>query len=182
MEDVEKRYRHLLFDIRRSVRYHRHRERFLDWVSNLSRVVTAVAGSATIVSLLGDLGSGWVQAAAGTTALASILDIVFGPARAARLHSELARDFIGLEQDILRAGLGPTQETLVALETQRLDIEAKEPPHYRVLNIVCYNELVKAMGHSPEHYVDITWIQRRLANIMDLCPDRLEKRARIGAH
>ena len=181
-EDIGKRYRHLLFGIRRSVRYHRHRERFLDWISNTFKVATAVAGSATVVSLLAKAGPWWPEAAATLTALFSAFDIVVAPGRTARLHNDLARDFIGLEKDTLGAGSGLSREDLVALEARRLDIEANEPPHYRVLNMICHNELVRALGESPEHYVDVWCFQRWLANLVDICPGRLEKRARVGAH
>lgn len=181
-EEIGKRYRHLLFGIRRSVRYHRHRERFLDWISNTFKVATAVAGSATVVSLLAEAGPWWSESAAALTALLSAFDIVVAPGRTARIHNELARDFIALEKDTLGAGSGLEREDLVALEARRLDVEANEPPHYRVLNIICHNELVRATGESPEHYVDMWWIQSWLANYVDLFPGRLEKRARAGAH
>ena len=181
-EEIGKRCRHLLFGIRRSVRYHRHRERFLDCISNAFKVATAVAGSATVVTLLAEAGPWWPESAAALTALLAAFDVVVAPGRTARLHNELARDFIALEKDTLGAGSGLKRDYLVALEARRLDIEANEPPHYRVLNIICHNELVRATGQSPEHYVDMWWIQIWLANFVDLFPGRLEKRARAGAH
>ena len=179
MTEIEKRYSDLLFGVRRSVRYHRRRERFLDAFAKLIKVSTAGAGAATILSLLAESEDLLVKVAAGATAFFSVLDIVLSPERTAREHNSLSKDFIGLEQDMLRSDQGSVKPTeLVELEARRLAIEAREPPHLRALNLMCHNELVKAMGKSTRRYVDIPWYQRPLAQIVDINADRLEKRDR----
>ena len=139
----------LFFAVRRSVRYHRHRERFLDRVHHAGALLTAFAGSATVAALLVELPARWAWLrlfAAGVTAFGGATEVVFGAARAARRHDSLAVSFLGLERDVLRAGLSPTPETLVELQSRRLDIEAGEPPVYRVLDAICHDELVTALG------------------------------------
>lgn len=182
MTEIEERYSDLLFGVRRSVRYHRRRERFLDAIAKAVKVITAGAGAATVLSLVAE-GPDWlIETAAGTTAVFSVLDIVFAFDRTARTHSSLASDFLGLEQDLLRADQGALAlSELVDLEARRLTIESREPPHLRALNLMCHNELVKAMGKSTRHYVDIPWYQRGLAQLVDINTSWLEKRDRETA-
>ena len=116
--------------------------------------------------------------AAAVTAIFSVADIVFMPERTARLHNELARDFIGLEQDMLRATSELSQDDIIGLQARRLAVEMREPPHLRVLNLMCHNDLVKAMGKATQHYVDLTWYQRVLAHFFDIWTSDLEKRDR----
>ena len=71
--------RDLLFGIRRSVRYHMHRQAFFDRVHDLGALTTAIAGSATVATLLSD-ESAW------STALA-ILTAVFSATKASRQNN-----------------------------------------------------------------------------------------------
>ena len=64
--------------------------------------------------------------------------------------------------------------------TQRLEIETREPPHYRVLNLLCHNEMVKAMGKPAHEYVDIPRWQSLLAHFTDVGSSGLEKRRRAA--
>lgn len=180
-DDVqESEYDELLFAVRRSVRYHRHRERFLDRVHHLGALLTAFSGSATVAALLAELPARWTWVrifAASLTALAGATEVVFGPARAARRHDSLAVSFLALEKDLLRAGSSPTPEALVELQSRRLDIEAIEPPVYRVLDAICHDELVTALGIDPSHRTNVTRWQRLWRHILDVGAHRLRKHA-----
>lgn len=166
----------LLFGVRRSVRYHRRRERFLDSAHNLGALATALAGSATVVTLLAELGPRVVLVAAALTAVAGAIELVFGLAKGARLHSELARDFIGLEQNLVRAGPGLSTGALNRFQARRLEIEEREPPALRVLDTLCHNELLRALGYPKEQQVHVGFLQRRLANFVDFGEHRLHSR------
>ena len=170
-------YDDLLFAVRRSVRYHMRRQRFLDRITHWEAMLTAVAGSATLMSFLAGLGTPWLGIMSAATAIFSAFELVFKTGRAARFHNELARDFIGLEQDALRAQATLTNQSLVGLQTRRLEIEAKEPPIYRVLDAICHDELVLALGHPDEQRTNVTRIQRYFANIIDLWPQDIRKYA-----
>ena len=50
----------------------------------------------------------------------------------------------------------------------RLDIEIEEPPPLRILDLICHNELCRAMGYDESHQVKIKWYQRILCQIVDL--------------
>ena len=113
--------------------------------------------------------------AAVLTALAGAHELVFGTARAARRHDGLARDFVALKQDLLRARPELTPESLVEFQTRRLDIEATEPPVYRVLDATCHDELVTALGYGAEHRTNVTRVQRLLRNFVDFRVERIRK-------
>ena len=166
-------YHALLFAARRSVRYHMYRQRFLDRIADWGKAATAVSGSATVATLIAE--SQWAQYTAIATAIFAALDVVFAPSRVARHHNEIARDFIGLEQNALRAGSALSQDELLKLQTQRLDIEAKEPPIYRVLDAICNDELVRALGHPDEYRSNVTWFQRALKNIVDVQAHKIRR-------
>ena len=144
--DVE--YDALLFATRRSVRYHRHRQRFLDRVHDFGALLTAFAGAH---------------------------ELVFGTARAARRHDALAREFVVLEKELLRARTTLTSETLLELQTRRLDIEATEPPVYRVLDATCHDELVTALGRDETQRTNVTRVQRWLRHVVDIGAHRIRK-------
>ena len=180
VDSVETEYDDLLFAVRRSVRYHRYRERFLDRAHQLGALVTALAGSATIVTLLAELPPRWTWVrvlVASVTALASVTELVFAPARGARRHAALAVDFLALEKDLIRAGSSLTLEALVELQTRRLDFEATEPPVYRVLDAICQDELVTALGVDASHRSNVTGWQRLWRHVFDVGAHRLRKHA-----
>ena len=114
--------------------------------------------------------------AATFTAVFSAIELVFGPGRSASQHNELAREFIALEQEALRVGAANmTAESILVLQIRRLDIEAKEPPVYRVLDAICNDEIAKAFGHLEEYRSNVTWFQRLFKNIVDFRADRLNR-------
>ena len=165
----------LLFGVRRSVRYHARRERFFDGAHNLGALAAAVAGSAAVAALLGELDPALTTAAVAVTAVAGACELVFRTARAARLHNDLARDFIALEKELVVAGEDLPAAELRALEAARLDIEAREPPPLRVLDAMCHDELVTALGIEDAERSNLTWWQRRLAPFVDVGAHRLRK-------
>ena len=180
-EYLETEYDELLFATRRSVRYHRHRERFLDRVHRLGSLLMAFGGAATVTTLVAELPSDWawlLPTAAGITALAAAHEAACKTARGARKHDSLARDFLTLEQDVLRARSNLTSKTLVGLQTRRLDIEATEPAVYRTLDAMCHDELITALGRDRSERTNVTWLQRMCRHFFDLAPHRIQKQAR----
>lgn len=177
-DSVEAEYDDLLFAVRRSVRYHRHRERFLDRVHEFGALLIAVAGFATVATLLAELPARWTWVplvTASVTGLAGATELVFGPARAARRHDSLAVSFLALEKDLLRAGRSLTPEVLVELQSRRLDLEVVEPPVYRVLDAVCHDELVTALGVDPSQRSNVTRWQRLWRHCLDVGAHRIRK-------
>ena len=153
------------------------RQRFFDRLDRAAALASLVAGSSTVVALLASVGEGLVLAAAAATAAAGACAAVFMPGRRARQHNDLAREFIGLERDLIGTAGDLTPERLAELADRRLAIEAGEPPILRVLDALCHNELLTAVGGSDDQRATITRLQRWLANWTDYRADRLRKRA-----
>ena len=70
-----------------------------------------------------------------------------------------------------RDGRQRSRPRILALQIRRLDIEAKEPPIYRVLDVICHNEVAKALG-KEKYRVKVTRLQRLFKNIFDIRADR----------
>ncbi len=167
----------LLWGVRRSIRYHRRRERWLDAVDRVCAFAVAVFGTSIFVSLLTGSVPALLTVVAAITATAGMLQLAFGLARRARLHSDLARDFVDLERAMVRAGEDLPEHELRELEARRLEIESREPPVLRVLDAMCHDELVTASGVDPKERAEPRWYQRWLANIVDVGAHRLSGQA-----
>ncbi len=165
--DLEGEKDSLLFDVRRSIRYHHKRIRYYDGWHKLSTLLAAFSGSATIITVLGKAGSSWIISFATVVAIFSTSDLVFGTNQKARLHEDLSRRFIALEKSIITAK-SLSAKTISNFTAQRLDIEAYEPPPLQVLDSMCHNELLKAMGHNESEFVEIKFYQRWLSNFKDI--------------
>lgn len=164
----------LLFGVRRSVRYHYRRRAFHDRLSKTAAVLSAISGSATIITLFSALPKAWPVGFAAAVAVFSAINLVLSPAQAARAHHDLIKSFLGLEKDIL--AVDPkvmTAEDYNRLNARRLDIEAEEPPPLKVLNCICHNELTRAMGYDSSQQVEIKWYHRWTAPFFDFCDHRI---------
>ena len=159
-----------LFGVRRSVRYHRHRQAFFDALNDAALFVTAVAGSAACAAAFATLG--WTAAAAAVAALASAFNLVIAPSRRARRHDDLARRFIELEQSAVQPGASASD-----VEQRRLTIEQDEPPVYRVLDTICHNEVMRSLGHQDHELVRVPLWMRVTANVTDIGFYRLRRPA-----
>ena len=102
---------------------------------------------------------------AALVAIFSTFDLVFNTAQSARLHQDLARRFIQLEKKCLNDKSSDIDDLIA----ERLDIESDEPPPLRVLDSICHNELLRAMGYGPDEgdYVKIGFFQRLFSPFFD---------------
>lgn len=156
----------LLFSVRRSVRYHLRRRSFFEAWNTITNALAVIFGSAAIG---GGLKEGYAPLAVVSGALVtffSSINLVVGTVRKARVHEDLSRRFISLERDLIQAGEYDGL-ALSAFSARRLEIELDEPPILKVLDSVCHNELLRAMGYGDEHYLKIGWIQRLLRHFFD---------------
>ena len=148
----------LLFNTRRSARYHMRREAFYDGWNKATSAVAVIFGSAAVGALISDLNNHLAIYAAATVAVFSAIDLVAGTAAKARLHNDLRRRFLDIEQKIAGSDATATK----VLKADYLKIEADEPPVLRALDTICYNDLLQADGYSPDdgHYVKLRWYER----------------------
>lgn len=164
-EPLEDRWDALLFGVRRSSRYHNRRRRFFEGWHNVTSALNVIFSSATIATLLkSDDSIGIAAAFAVVISILSAIDLVVGTSRKAWLHADFAKRFIGLEKQMTRL---PAEKDFQRLCIARLDIEAEEPPVLHVLNTICHNELLRALGYPEEKMIPLTLCQRLYAPFFD---------------
>lgn len=171
-EDLDDlRYR-LLFDVRRSVRYHLRRRSFFERFHTTSTALALVLGSGAIYAGLSGLNEKLLLIAGVIVTTFSYLDIALSSISKSRLHTDLARQFIELERQMVVAG-DFDEEHYREYTSRRLQIEMEEPPVLRVLDVICYNETLRALGHDTSELAPITTAQRLLAPFFDWRSDTL---------
>lgn len=162
--DLEDRWHDMLFGVRRSIRYHQRRRAFFDRLDQFSNMLSVIFGSAAIYGILQqDYKALALTASALVTILASI-NLVIGSAQRARAHSDFSRRYVELEKRMLGQ---PNEKLLHQVSAERLSVEAEEPPVLHVLNAICHNETMRAMGYKREDLTKIGWCQRLLAQLFD---------------
>ena len=171
----DKRHK-LLFRIEQSIRYHTHRKRFFEAVHNWITFIVALSGTATFITVIGDMGQKAQLYAAFLVTVFSLVDLIIRSPEKARLYDDLSKRFIVLEKKIILSKELDT-DMLTCIDAKILDIEADEPPPLRILNAICRNETLQAKGYDKEKhktlYKEIGLWQYRLRNIWDLCPDKI---------
>lgn len=170
-DELATKWRNVLFDVRRSVRYHIRRRRFFDRLDQFTNMLGLVFGSTAVYGVMND-NADLKPLAIGAAAIVTIfsaINLVVGSARQAREHADFARQFVDLEKK-MNATL--SEQLLQEITHARLAIEAEEPPIMRVLDCICHNELCQALGY--EERAKITWIQRLFAQVFDIRPDLIK--------
>ncbi|HFT8585412.1 TPA: hypothetical protein ACGSTF_004715 [Pseudomonas aeruginosa] len=163
--DLADRWHEMLFGIRRPIRYHQRRRSFFDRLDQGSNMLSVIFGSAAIYGILErEYQAVALMASALVTVLASI-NLVVGSAQRARAHSDFSRRYVELEKHMLGC---PNEQNLRQVSADRLGIEAEEPPVLHVLNAICHNEMMRAMGYKKEKLAKIGWCQRLFAQLIDL--------------
>lgn len=163
----------LLFGVRRSIRYHNRRRRFFDGFDKFVKILSVIGGSGAVAAIVGQVP--WLAITLATIiAVLSAINLVVGPAQAARLSADLAKRFSTLEYDITRDQ--KSEDSLNQFQAERLLIEADEPPAMRVLDTICHNELCEAMGYDRCEFYDVKPWQALFAHIVDLWPSRITKK------
>ncbi|MBC6437034.1 MAG: hypothetical protein GDA52_02580 [Rhodobacteraceae bacterium] len=149
--------------IQRSIRYHKARERFFRFWSGLAGMLCLLAGSAVVVSILAQ-GPGWLALGCGAVvAVAQAAEAVLGWSGKASAHSGFASEFAALERTM--ALLPETDaRTLKNIGAEILRIEAREPPIYRYLDLICHNQVARAIGSDDVEH--LAWWQRTFAHIL----------------
>lgn len=150
----------LLFDVRRSIRYHDRRRAFYERLHSVTSVLTVLMAG----SVFFDIGKNgetawWLLALSVFAALMATLDMVIGYSKRSGLHSSLRERFANLEIAMV---MGDTaDETWIEHSKSRLLIEKDEPPIYKVLDNLCRNDLVTAEGfrpkNNPDQFIVISW-------------------------
>ena len=168
-------FHELLFDVRRSIRYHSRRQAFFERADRCTDFMLLLLGSGAVALALQDHKT-YTLAAGFGVAFISTVKLVFTFGFNAGRHTQFVKDFTRLEK---RLHADASDETIAAVTQERLDIEAGEPPVKRVLDVICHNELLAAMGYDAktlqQERVRLTWFQRLTANLFNWGEHRLVK-------
>lgn len=137
----------LLFDVRRSVRYHDRRRSFFEQLHQITGGLTVLLAGSVLFDIAKPGESPlWLTLIAVIAAVLSTWDMVVGYSSKAGAHRDLKVRFSALEIAILSGD--ERAETWIAHQKSRLLIEQDEPPVYRALDLLCHNELLRAEGHD----------------------------------
>ena len=163
MAQLDQRTYDLLFDIQRSIRYHMRRRRFYELPNTMSVVVAAVGGTVAATAFIVEVAVAWLPALiSGVVGLVSTINLAIATGRNANDHGDLARQFIVLEAEFAH-GQDLTDDKHEALTKEKLRIERSEPPILRLLDMMCYYEILRSFG-DRRSYPPIPWWRRFLAN------------------
>ena len=147
--------------LQRSIRYHKARERFFGSWSSFNSFLSLIMGSAVVVGLLSDHLPDYVALGAGTAvAVSQSLELVLQWSTKARDHQAFASEFAALER-VLASRDAPDAAFLRDLRAEVLTIEAREPPIKRYLDLICHNQVARALGSND--LARVTWWQRLTA-------------------
>ena len=153
----------LLFAVRKSRRYHMHFQLSYARWNAVGTFLTALMGSATVAAAFGNPSDWVVKALAATTALLAAFNFSLRTTARALLHHELGQEFTFLEIDIRKAGEGTDETTFHSLVARRLEIEMREPPPIKSLNLLCHNEEVEAGPYDKKWKKPVSRYKRFLA-------------------
>ena len=161
----------LLFGVRRSIRYHSKRQAFFERIDRWLTFALLLLGSGSALSILQDY-----KAVGLAVTCISSLKLVFAFGSKANRHAQFVKDFTRLEKRLYG---DESAETVAAVTRERLDIESAEPPVMHVLNDLCHNELLQAMGYDAKtlrsNWVQVGWHKRLTANFFNWGAPRLVK-------
>lgn len=147
----------LLFDVRRSIRYHDRRRAFYERLHHVTSLLTILLAGSVLFDLAkeGETAA-WLVWVSTAAALLAAVDMVIGYAKQSSLHSSLRERFANLEIEMISGS--DNGDCWVGYQKERLLIEKDEPAVYPVLDGLCRNELLIAEGYSkkdtPEYFFD----------------------------
>jgi hypothetical protein len=155
----------VIYRIELSVLYHQKRSRFFDALDKSAKAIAVIGGSAAFWKIGGESNMMYVAA---LITVSSTFALVFGFSDKARRHSELSRDFIQLEAQIVGKGEREfTEADLAGWSAQLHSLEASEPAALSGLVRLCQNELAAAYDH-PELIRPLGPFQRLVAHLWDV--------------
>ena len=127
-------------------------------------MLSLILGSAAIYGVLQENAKNVALVASATVTVVSSINLVVGSAQRGRDHTDFMRKYVDLEKRMLDP---PSEELLLEVAAARLTIEAEEPPVLHVLNSICHNDMVRAMGYGEKHYLAIGGFQAFVSQVFD---------------
>lgn len=141
----------LLFDIRRSIRYHDRRKSFFERLHRITSFLTILMAGSVLFDLAKNGETAWWLIVLSIfAALFATCDMVVGFSKQAGIHTNLKDRFSALEINMISGDTN--EETWINYQRDRLSIEKDEPPTYVALDALCRNELLIAEGFVGSDY------------------------------
>jgi len=166
-EDLEDSVHRLDFYIRRNTRYHMRRSSFFSFLSRTTAFVGVVFGSAAAATLLTQQDPRIVAGMALIVVLMNALNLVIGTEALIWLHNDLRRRYVEIDAE-LAACESPDTAFIKGLWARIKRIEADEPPVMHALELVAYDDAVRAVYSREEakaHLSSLNAFQRMTAQI-----------------
>lgn len=175
---MDNEFHGLKFGIDRSVRYHERRLNFFRRTDFLVNTLSLIGSSAAVTSLLAwDPGLPLLMVFASLVAVLSYINLIMRSAEMAALHANLRQRFFVLQISLLEISSEETptaedRKLIKSIHRERLLIEKDEPPPFRILDLMCHNELCLAQGANPDdpgicdHLYHIPWYRSLTANVL----------------
>lgn len=170
-EALADRWYAALFSVRRSIRYHQRRRSFFDRLDKISNMLSLIFGSVAVYGTLQENSKEIALIASGLVTVFASINLVLSSASRARDHTDFMRKYVELEKLMLGA---ESEERLLDVAGRRLSIEAEEPPVLHVLNAICHNETMRAMGFTKKELPKIGPIQTLVAQFFDFCESDIQ--------
>ncbi len=165
----------LLFDVRRSIRYHDKRAAFFERTHRVTNATTILLASSVLFEIAypDNKPNCWMQALALAGSFLAVLDLVVGLSVMGNKHRDLQRRFAMLEISLMA---DPKHVKLSKHQQERLLIEIDEPSPYVALDSICRNELLRAMGEKTG-YVEVRWWHRLTCHLWTWTNEDLKLRS-----
>ena len=168
-EDISDKYHDLLFSVKRSAKYHKKRQQFFEWYERFIKIIITLSSLGIFITILSKMGEAFTLVVSAIVAFFATIDLIVRTSDSARLHSDLARRFLNLEKNMIQEDdKNISDKKLKSFQVERLEIESDEPAKKAILDIICHNELCKAMGYSVDEQVNLRFYQRWAANYCDI--------------
>ncbi len=151
MPDRETKRYNLLFDIRRSRRYHLWRVRFFQRWNAVRMLLFLAATSSVVAGLFAGWGDLVVKVLGSVSALFAAAEMVLRLGPKEIEHRSFAKQYVSLERDIEAKGEELSDHDLDAFRAAYLEIEVDEPPILPTLNSICRNQQIQA-DHGDNAY------------------------------
>lgn len=144
MNNPQARRYELLFNVRRSRRYHLWRVRLMQRLNAFRMLLFLASTSSVVAGLFAGWADHYVKLLGAVSVLFASAEMVLRLGTRELQHRSFARQYVSLERDIVAKGHTLTDGDLDELEAAYLDIEIDEPPVLRMLNRLCHNEQIQA--------------------------------------
>lgn len=139
-------------------------------MENFVYFISIVFGSGGAITAIGEMPDYITAILVSIIPLISTLGLVYGFREKGRLHHDLSNEFIRLEKDLVKAEKPASKNA--EWKARILEIETREPPRKKVLNILMHNELC-IVRDQKEHLYKVGWIRRLFAHLVDINPDEI---------